>query len=260
MKLVYLWLLLLPLTLRPASVSLAWDASPSVVTEYVVHYGTSPGVYTSAESAGLSLSKTISGLPDGFRYYFAVTARAQEGESVHSNEITYRQIFNNPPIQIILQAESAILDHPFVRLDDTTAMGGSYTATTNTDRGSCRFVFTVPFMDEFVVWARVLSPTDGRDSFLVAHNNQPPDIYDTVRARTSLWQWTKVNGRGGSDEPLGSSHTIEPRLFIMGGSNEIKFHGRETWTGLDVILITNNTNLVPVAPSTPNNLQLSSAR
>lgn len=245
---------------KSASVNLAWDASPSIVTEYLVHYGTSTGVRTASESAGLSLSKTISGLPDGFRYYFAVTAKGPEGESLPSNEVNFRKPSTNPIVRIIIQAESAILDLPFVSTNDATAMGGQFSATTNIDSGACRFVFTVPFVDEFSVWSRVLSPNEGQDSFYVSDRNHTEDIYDTVHVTTNTWQWTEVNGRGGLDKPVESSHAISPRMFIMSGTNEIRFRGREKWTGLDAILITNDRNLVPKSPTAPLNLLLNGER
>lgn len=250
-------LLLLALPAGAASVTLAWDASTTLaVTEYIVHYGTSPGVYTAHESAGLSLTKTLPNLIDGERYYFAVTAKVADGESIFSNEVNYRQSFSNPPVQILLQAEAAILEHPFIAIDDIGAMGGRYAASTNTDVGVCKFVFPVPFMDEFVVWARILSPTEAQDSFYVAHNSKPADIFDTVKDRAPVWQWARINGRGGVGKPLDAAHAIDPRLFVMSGTNDIKFMGRETWTGLDAVLITNDRNLVPRAPPAPFNLQL----
>lgn len=255
MKFFYLWWLLFPLTLHSASVSLAWDASTSSVTEYIVHYGTSPGAYTSHESAGMSLTKTISGLPDVFRYYFAVTAKTLDGESIMSNEINYRVEFSNPTVQIMLQAEEAILEMPMFFVTNYGAMNGKYVVSTNVDAGACNFVFTVPFVDEFIIWARTLSPNTGQDSFFVSHNNQPEDVYDTTGFWEAEWQWTTVNGRGGT------SGAIDPRMFLMTTvSNNIKFRAREVYTGLDAILITNDRNLVPRSPASPLNLLLNGER
>lgn len=257
MRLFYLWPLLFAFTSHPDSVNLAWDASPTLpVTEYVVHYGTASRDYTESESAGLFLSKTISGLSNGQRYYFAVTAKSILGESVPSNEVSYRQSFSNPPVRILLQAEFAALEAPFVTKTDSRAMTGGYAVSTNTDAGVCTFRVTVPFLDEYVMWARVLSPDEGTDSLYVALNNQAADIYDTVAVRTNVWQWTQVNGRGGTDKPPELSHAIDPRLFIMEGFNQVKFIGREQGTALDAFLVTNDRSFVPKAPSIPDNLQL----
>lgn len=235
-----------------ASVSLEWDASSSTgALQYIVHYGTSPGVYTAHESAGTAMTKTISGLPDGFRYYFAVTAKSLDEESVMSNEINYREAFNNPLIQFVLQAETAILEAPMFSVTNYDAMDGKYVVSTNVNAGECKFVVTVPFVDEFIIWARTLSPNTGQDSFCVSHNNRPEDVYDTTRFWESTWQWTTVNGRGGIDKPLEMVGAIDPRIFLMAGTNEVRFRAREVYTGLDAILITNDPNLIPQAPSSP---------
>ncbi len=241
-----------------ASVNLAWDASTSSgITEYVVKYGASPGIYTAQESAGLSLTKTISGLPDGFRYYFVVTAKGTGGESDVSNEVSYRQSFTNPPMKILLEIASASLETPFILNSDS---GYTYAVSTNEDSGFCRFNFTVPYLDEYVIWSAVFSDSEGTDSFYVSRDSQPEDVYDTVRLRAPIWQWTTINGRGGTDKPIESAYAIDPRLFIMDGTNEIIFRGREQGTKLRAILITNDRSIVPIYPSTPTNLLLTVER
>lgn len=72
------------------NIMLAWDGgSGSSATEYVVHYGTFSGGYTFHKSVGMALNSTITGLTIGSRYFFAVTARNADGESLYSNEIDY---------------------------------------------------------------------------------------------------------------------------------------------------------------------------
>src|SRR5437762_5632898 len=73
-------------------VSLAWDASTGTsVAGYIVHYGSSSGVYTNSLDVGSQLTATIPGLLDSATYYFAVTARDATGlESIPSNEISYQ--------------------------------------------------------------------------------------------------------------------------------------------------------------------------
>jgi len=240
-----------------ASVTLAWDASTSSdVFVYTVKYGTSPGIYTAQESAGLSLSKTISGLPDGFRYYFVVTCKSPTGESDVSNMVTYSQPTTNPAVYITIQAEDAGIQAPMEIRPDLTALGEKYAVSTNNNAGILEFFPHVPFVDEYVIWARILSPDDGHDSFYVSLNSEPEDVYDTVRVYTNDWRWTTVNGRGGSDKPIEDSHKIDPRLFILSGSDKVTFRGREEGTPIDAILITNDRGVIPLAPPAPINLQL----
>ena len=93
----------LPLSLRAASVTLAWDPSPSPnISSYVLLYGTASGAYVSSLNVGTALTGTISDLVAGTPYFFAVTARNSLGaESAPSAEITYTPplpvISNNPP-------------------------------------------------------------------------------------------------------------------------------------------------------------------
>ncbi len=72
--------------------SLAWSASSdSRVTGYRVYWGTAPGSYQQARGVGLAAgtatSYTVSNLPAGRTYYFAVTAYDASGtESTYSSE------------------------------------------------------------------------------------------------------------------------------------------------------------------------------
>jgi fibronectin type 3 domain-containing protein len=73
---------------------LTWNASPDVgVTGYRVYYSTSSGKYTQAYGSGIAAGNTttftVSSLPSGYTYFFAVTAIDAAGqESAYSNEVT----------------------------------------------------------------------------------------------------------------------------------------------------------------------------
>ena len=78
-------------TAPPASVTLAWDASPSpAVNKYTVYYGPASGTYTNAVStAGPNLTLIVSNLVRGATYYFAATASDTNSlESDYSNEVS----------------------------------------------------------------------------------------------------------------------------------------------------------------------------
>jgi hypothetical protein len=70
---------------------LAWDP-PDIstdVTGYMVNYGTASGDYPQGIDVGNTTSYTISNLPDGETYYFAVTAYNSSGiQSGYSNEVS----------------------------------------------------------------------------------------------------------------------------------------------------------------------------
>lgn len=73
--------------------TLAWDppATAATLSGYRVYYGTAPGAYLQPYGQGISVGNvttyTLSGLSNGTRYYFAVTAFDNSGnESAYSNE------------------------------------------------------------------------------------------------------------------------------------------------------------------------------
>jgi fibronectin type 3 domain-containing protein len=72
-------------------VTLSWDAHPGAVSGYRLYYGTSSRTYAQAFGSGAysaTNSYTVSGLPSGWTYYFAVTAVNASAESAYSNEVT----------------------------------------------------------------------------------------------------------------------------------------------------------------------------
>lgn len=87
--LVLLWLAILPAF--GASVTLAWDASPSPeVTGYKIYVGPSSRVYTNIVTLSNVLTCTISNLNKGNTYFFTATAYDASGlESDYSNEVSY---------------------------------------------------------------------------------------------------------------------------------------------------------------------------
>ncbi len=94
LKIVAASILLLsaPLTLRAASVRLAWNPSSGrSVVGYKVHYGLKHGKYTQmVQVKGRLTTKTvIKGLNEGKTYFFAVSAYNKKGqESPLSSEIS----------------------------------------------------------------------------------------------------------------------------------------------------------------------------
>jgi hypothetical protein len=80
-----------------ASVTLAWYPNPETnIVAYIVHYGTAPGAYSTFQTVSPNLSLggtnvlyTVTNLPSGGRFYFAVTALNALGvESTLSAEVS----------------------------------------------------------------------------------------------------------------------------------------------------------------------------
>ena len=159
-----------------------------------------------------------------------------------------------------MEAESAALSGPMWVGSTDQAFGGKYILATATDNGTATWAFTVPSSGGYYIWSRVMAADAQHDSFYAKANGGAEDIYDTAQETWSPnWQWTVLNGRGGTDAPL----TIDPRILtLVAGTNTFVFRGRETNSGLDRILITNDPAYVPtegnvstfadVTPSNPS--------
>ena len=74
---------------QAAEVKLSWDPSPGNPAGYKLYYGQASRSYQGAIDVGLNTTYTLSGLTDGQRYYFSVTAYDTAGnERGHSTELT----------------------------------------------------------------------------------------------------------------------------------------------------------------------------
>ena len=71
---------------------MTWTAPTGAVSGYRIYYGTASRSYSQALGSGTysaSTAYTLTGLPTGFTYYFAVTAVDSAGrESAYSGEAT----------------------------------------------------------------------------------------------------------------------------------------------------------------------------
>jgi VCBS repeat-containing protein len=66
--------------IEPGTVTLAWDASGDPIAGYILHYGTTSGVYDQQVDVGNTIMWTQRGLSPGQQYYFAVSAYSSEGQ------------------------------------------------------------------------------------------------------------------------------------------------------------------------------------
>ena len=67
-----------------AEVTVRWDSSDQA-TGYKLHYGTESKSYDFIEDVGPSVQHMVTDLYDNQKYYFAVTAYNEYGESKHGN-------------------------------------------------------------------------------------------------------------------------------------------------------------------------------
>jgi hypothetical protein len=109
-----------------AEVTVRWDSSDQA-TGYNLHYGTESRSYDFIEAVGSSLQHTLTDLYDNQKYYFAVTAYNEYGESTFSEELVYETAPNleNQPAVVDAGADQAItLPEGSVFLDGTVTDDG----------------------------------------------------------------------------------------------------------------------------------------
>lgn len=136
-----------------------------------------------------------------------------------------------------------MLAGPMTSALDGGAFGGKYVSSSVADSGTGTWTFSVPSAGTYVVWCRVKSPDATQDSFFVKMDSGAEDVYDTAEGTWSPnWQWTRLNGRGGTGVPL----TLNPRSFsLTAGSHSLTFRGREKLARVDRVLVTNDLAFVP---------------
>ncbi len=72
--------------------TLSWAESPGNVTGYRLKYGTSSGVYSTVKDTGIRTTYTLSdeNIDENLIYYFTVNAYNEYGESLPSNEVSWK--------------------------------------------------------------------------------------------------------------------------------------------------------------------------
>ena len=176
---------------------------------------------------------------------YVLRLEANDGALVGSDELTVT-VDALPPAPtgpISLEAESGTLTVPMARRSHSGATGGEYVSTSTSQQGTVRFDFDVEQAGDYVIWARMLAPSADQDSFFVSVDGGAEDIFDAAEGKwSSQWQWSAVNGRGGTAQPL----ALNPRVFTLSpGHHTVTFRGREAGAGLDRIVISSDRTFAP---------------
>jgi hypothetical protein len=157
-----------------------------------------------------------------------------------------------------LEAEAGLLVPPMAVTTNASASGGMAVWSTLNDSGTASYPFRLPSGATIYVWARVLMPDGGRDSFYARADALAEDVFDAAPGRWSAnWQWLRLNGRGGVAQPYEAALAINPRTFPLNqGDHALRFRGRELGTLLDRLVLTDDPGYVPPgAEADPSQLQ-----
>ena len=144
-----------------------------------------------------------------------------------------------------LEAEAGTVIAPMQKGSDSQASGGQYVSSTVQDNGTLDLPVTIPRTGVYYIWCRVLAPDSLHHTFYARASGIPEDIYDDAEGHWSpSWQWSVLNGRGGTNVPL----TINPRtMTLSAGAKTLVFRGRRVGAKLDRVLVTDDPNYVPTA-------------
>jgi Fibronectin type III domain/HYR domain len=121
-------LMLSAVSASAASLTLAWDSSPSTVAGYLVSWGTRSGAYDHTLDVGNALSAPVPGLADGTNYYFVVQAYSSNFTlSAYSNEVSGQTPTLATPLSIMCSAPTATSTdgNPVKVQVSTTVAGGT---------------------------------------------------------------------------------------------------------------------------------------
>ena len=186
----------------------------------------------------------LTSLTPSTTYYFRVKSR----DIARNQAVSTNYLFTTlNPVLIYLPAaaESATLAAPMLLERDLWFDSRQqYIGTSLDNQGTATFTVQLPAAGTFRIWCRILSPFNYRDSFYVSVNGGPEEVYDTAGQNNwvNAWQWTPVSYREG----VYPNHIVWPRSFnLAAGTHNITIRGRESFTRLNRLLITNDPDYIP---------------
>jgi Cadherin-like domain/Bacterial Ig domain len=196
---------------------------------------------------GSSSNRTVTVTPAANQSGTAnITVSVNDGSATSSTTFALTVTAPATPPQVVtipLEAEAGNLVAPMTVYTNAQNSSVRYVASPTAEQGSVTFIVNIPVAGTYYIWGRVLSPSYAADSFYVSVDGGAEDVYDDAEGiQSPNWQWTAVNGRGTTGQPL----ALNPRKFTLTqGTHSIKFRGREANATLDRIIISNDPTFVP---------------
>ncbi len=146
-----------------------------------------------------------------------------------------------------VEGEAAALTAEFVTADDANASGGKYLlAPLASTTGKAVFTLVIPATAKYVVWGRVIAPTDANNSFHVSadadtiDNDATDDVSTIWDLPVSLtWTWVKLNIR------KAALPNADVTLDLTAGTHTLYVNFREAGVQLDRLIVTSDTALTP---------------
>ncbi|MFO1049936.1 MAG: glycoside hydrolase family 88 protein [Geminicoccaceae bacterium] len=181
-------------------------------------------------------------------YYYARTRPLNDWHGLGTVLMMYEQ-FNKLPFDAVLlwkEAESASVTKPFFKGTDATASGGKDVRIKNgknslakvPSAGRLSYGFTVPRAGPYRIWARVIAPTIGDDSYWLRIDSGAWRLWDGIE-RGTAWHWVEALTAPGGP-------TLE--LNLTKGKHTLALAPREDGIRIDRLLITDVKRYVPTGP------------
>jgi hypothetical protein len=208
-RVVGLFLGLLSPVQAAQTVTLTWDGERGIIG-YNLHYGTASRNYTRIQDVGNTTLANVSNLTAGQSYFFVVTAYNAVGESLPSNEVSFRATMDAP--MLAMQK----LSNGSVRLSVTDAVG-------QTDR--------VYVSSDLQKWTLLLTAVNKTGILMV----DDPDAQSMDRRFYRLTDSTAVTDPVGfTTLPIAGVSGTEARAFSCLGislMNPVSYQGEITSAG-----------------------------
>ncbi len=223
------------------SVTLSWntDELANVQVEYTAQDGVPINTLMSITPKTNHLV-TLSNLLPGTRYSIKAKCRDSSGNRAVTSALVVTTLQRSESY-LPVSATQANLTPPMTLVTGTDGEPRVESPTANS--GIAGFPFYAPVAGDYYVWARVRSPSNGSDSFVVAADSSATDIFDASAGTWSTdFQWLPVTGRALS---VGSPAPIARTFHLGPGSHSLNFIGREPGCGVNRIIVTTDPNFIP---------------
>jgi subtilisin family serine protease len=101
--------------------------------------------------------------------------------------------------------------------------------------GALTFTVSVPTTTTYAIWSRIFAPTTNNDSYYLQIDNQPAVTVGDGEVQLNTWTW--INHK---------EHTNNRITFALSaGNHTVRITGREAYTRIDKILLTNDLSFEP---------------
>jgi rhamnogalacturonyl hydrolase YesR len=193
-----------------------------------------------------NLADTVIGTGVGdAAYYYARTRPVNDWHGLGAVLIMHEQFNKRPADAVMLwkEAEGASISKPFFKGSDAAASGGrdvrikkgKNSLAKVPTAGRLSYSFTVPRAGAYRIWARVVAPTAGDDSFWLRIDSGSWRLWDGIQLG-SAWHWVDVRTTSGGQTLV---------LNLTKGKHTLALAPREDGIRIDRLLITDAATFVP---------------